>query len=440
EGQILRQQKYSTLKENLLDAAYAIGYIDASYIRSQILVKPAQRSAEIYLILDTGPRYYFGDVTIEQNILDPRFIDKFAQVKRGTPFQTSKLLDLQIALTNSGYFKQIELQANRKKAKNRHVPVTVKTTPEESQKYRVSLGYGTNTGPRLGLGVEFPRVTRSGHSFRTDLELSLITARLGSQYKIPIGDVASEYLDFTATVGRLIIADATSRQYVIGSSLNQNWLGGRRRLWLELRRERYFFGNGPSQTSHLLSPGITYSRQVADDPLFTRKGYSWSLDVRGAAQRVLSSTSFLQATLSGRAVVPWAARGRLLLRADYGATAVTDFSKLPPSQRFYAGGAQSVRGYAFRTLSPTNADGKDIGGRYLLVGSIEADYLFIGDFGAAVFFDAGDAALDPTPSLKKGVGIGLRYRSPVGMVRLDFARPLDGRDPFRIHFSIGPDI
>ncbi|MDN5850137.1 MAG: BamA/TamA family outer membrane protein, partial [Nitrococcus sp.] len=191
---------------------------------------------------------------------------------------------------------------------------------------------------------------------------------------------------------------------------------------------------------HLVIPGITYSRQVADDPLFTRKGYSWSLDVRGASQPVLSSTNFLQARLNGRAVLPWAARGRLLLSADYGATATTDFSKLPPSQRFYAGGARSVRGYAFRSLSPTNADGNDIGGRFLLVGSIEADYLFVGNFGAAVFFDAGDATLDPSLSLKKDVGIGLRYRSPVGMVRLDFARPLDGGKPFRIQFSIGPDI
>lgn len=439
-GQRLRHQRYETLKQNLLNTAYAIGYLDVKYSRSQILVEPDDQSAKIYLILDTGPRYYFGDITIEQDILNPEFVDKFVQIERGDPFKSNRLLDLQFALTDSNYFSQVELQTPRNEAQERHVPVVVRTTPKESQKYRVSVGFGTDTGPRLGLGVLFRRVTRSGHQFRTDLEVSLITTRLGSQYKIPIGNIASEYLDFTASIERAIIADATSLQYTVGSSLNQDWLGGRRRLSLAFRREQFSFGNNPTQNANLLMPGITYTRQVADDLLFTRKGYSVSLDLHGGAEPAFSSTNFLQAHLSGHAVLPWAKRGRLLLRAEYGATATTDFNKLPPSQRFYAGGARSVRGYAFRTLSPENADNDDIGGRYLVVGSIEADYLLIGNFGAAVFFDAGDSTLDPNPSLKRGAGFGLRYRSPVGMARLDVARPLDDSEAFRIHFSIGPDI
>ncbi|EAR21055.1 Outer membrane protein [Nitrococcus mobilis Nb-231] len=439
-GQRLRQQKYTILKHDLQEAAYAIGYLDAKYSRSQILVNPDKQRAEIYLILDTGPRYYFGDITIDQDILNPSFVDKFVQIQYGDPFESDRLIDLQFALTDSDYFSHVELQASQDKAQNQHVPVSIKTEPKKPQKYRISGGFGTDTGPRVGLGVLFRRVTRTGHQFRTDLEVSQITLRLGSQYKIPIGNIASEYLDFTATVERAIIADAISLQYTIGSSLNQDWLGGRRRLSLDFRRERFSFGNNSAQTANLLIPGISYSRQVADDPLFTRKGYSVALDLHGAAQPALSSTSFLQTHLSGQGVLPWAKRGRLLLRVDYGATVTTDFDKLPPSQRFYAGGARSVRGYAFRTLSPENEDGDDIGGRYLLVGSVEADYLLIGDFGAAVFFDAGDATLDPSFSLKRGVGGGLRYRSPVGMVRLDVAHPLDSNDAFRIHFSIGPDI
>ncbi len=447
-GQRLRQQKYTILKHNLQEAAYVIGYLDAKYSRSQILVNPDKQRAEIYLILDTGHRYYFGDITIDQDIFNPSFVDKFVQIKYGDPFESDRLIDLQFALTDSDYFSHVELQAPHDKAQKKYIPVSIKTEPKKPQKYRISGGFGTDTGPRVGLGVLFRRVTRTGHQFRTDLEVSQITLRLGSQYKIPIGNIASEYLDFTATAERAIIADATSLQKTIGSSLNQDWLGGRRRLSLDFRNEQFTFGKNKqfsfdksdAQTANLLIPGIIYSRQVADDPLFTRTGYSVSLDLHGAAEPALSSTSFLQTHLSGQGVLPWAKRGRLLLRADYGATATTDFDKLPPSQRFYAGGARSVRGYAFRTLSPENEDGNDIGGRFLLVGSVEADYLLIGDFGAAVFFDAGDATLDPSFSLKRGVGGGLRYRSPVGMIRFDVAHPLDSDDAFRIHFSIGPDI
>lgn len=440
KGQILQQQKYTTLKQNLLKAAYDIGYLDAKYSRSQILVKPVSRSAEIYLILDTGPRYYFGNITIEQDILDPDFVKKFVQIKPSDPFETSKLLDLQFALTDSGYFKQVELQAHRNQAENRHVPVIVNTTPAKSQKYLASVGYGTDTGPRLRLGIQFRRVTRTGHKFRTDLQLSFIKSSLSSEYQIPIGNITNEYMGFAANIERAEIGDAIATQYGIGGSLNQNWLGGRRRLSVDFRHEQFSFGSNPSQTSDLLIPGITYSRKAADNLLFTRKGYSMLLDVHGAAQPILADASFLQARATGRAVLPWAKRGRLLLRADYGAIATSDFNKLPPSQRFFAGGASSVRGYSYQSLGARNADNDNIGGRYLLVGSVEADYLLIGNFGAAVFFDAGNASLDPIPSLKTDAGVGLRYRSPVGMVHLDFAHPLDNHELVRIQFSIGPDI
>lgn len=440
KGQRLQQQKYTQLKQNLMNAAYDTGYIDAKYQRSEILVRPNEQSAEIYLILNTGPRYYFGKITIEQDILDPAFVAKFVHIKRGDPFVSQRLLNLQFALIDSDYFSNVEMEADRNKAVNYHIPITARTIPSKPQKYLVSLGYGTDTGPRLRLGVLFRRVTRTGHEFRTDLELSLIKRSLSSQYKIPIGNVASEFADITAGVQNANIGDATVMQYVAGSSLNQDWLGGRRRISLQYKREYFSFGSGPTHVSNLVIPGISYARKVADNPLFTRKGYSASVDLHGGVQKLLSDTNFLQIKLSGRAVLPWAKRGRLLLRADYGATATNGFDRLPPSERFFAGGARSVRGYAYQSISPENAEGKDIGGRYLLVGSIETDYLLIGNFGAAVFFDAGNATRSPSLSLRKGAGIGLRYRSPVGMVRLDFAHPFDDRVPVRIHISIGPDL
>jgi translocation and assembly module TamA len=140
-------------------------------------------------------------------------------------------------------------------------------------------------------------------------------------------------------------------------------------------------------------------------------------------------------------VLPLTQRSRLLLRGKLGVIQAAAFSDLPPSQRFFAGGDQSVRGYGYQELGPENSAGDVIGGQYLTVASIEADYLLYGNFGVAAFFDAGNAGDSFLPSLKKGVGIGLRYRSPVGMIRLDFAHPLDDPDnDFRIHISIGSDL
>ena len=139
--------------------------------------------------------------------------------------------------------------------------------------------------------------------------------------------------------------------------------------------------------------------------------------------------------------MPLTSRGRLLFRAELGGVKTTSFSDLPPSQRFFSGGDQSVRGYAYQGLGPKNTEGDVVGGSYLAVASLEMDYLLYGNIGIAAFFDAGNAGNDFLPSMKKGLGMGLRYRSPVGMIRLDLAHPLDDPDnQYRLHISIGADL
>lgn len=441
KGQILSHPGYEQAKSLLVQTAYGAGYLDARLTRSEIRVLAERRSAEIHLVLETGEQYYFGDVDIRQDILDPDFVHRFVDIEPGDPFDTRALIDLQLALRDSAYFSTVELSADKDKAENQRVPVMVRTEPTQPQKYRFSLGYGTDTGPRVGVGVLFRRVNRQGHQIRLDAQVSAIKTNASAQYKIPVGNVATDFVDFTAGIEQISLNDIESQQYAIGTSLNDGWYGGRRRLYLSLEREIYTFGDGPSQQSDLLIPGFVYTRTRADDLLFTREGYSLTTDVHGATERLLSDTTFAQGRVDLRAVYPLAERARLLLHLEYGATTVSDFSELPPSQRFFAGGSRSVRGYGYQKLAPENADGAIVGGRYLAVASVELDYLFYGNFGGAVFFDAGNAGNDPLPEPKLGVGIGFRYRSPIGMIRLDVAHPLDDPDKsYRIHISIGPDL
>lgn len=441
KGQVLNHVLYDQAKQALIGAAYDAGYLDARYTHHELRVEPERQAAQIHLVLDTGERYFFGPVTIDQDILAPDFVHRFVDFEPGDPFSTEKLLGLQLALRDSEYFSSVEMHADKSQAVDHRVPVQVGTEPTKPQKYLFSIGYGTDTGPRVGFGVLFRRINRHGHQFRINAQISEVKSNIRSQYKIPVGNVATDFVDFTADVEQNDVADINSRQYAIGTSYNNGWLGGRRRLYLTLQRESYSFGNGPSRQTDLFFPGIRYSRKIADNLLFTRKGYSFNVDAHGASEQVLSDTSFVRTEVSLRTVYPLGARGRLLLHAEYGAVKVTDFDALPPSQRFFAGGARSVRGYAYKELGPHNADGDTIGGRYLAVGSVEADYLVYGNFGVAAFFDAGNAANNPLPDPKRGVGVGLRYRTPVGMIRLDVAHPLDDPDRnWRIHVSIGPDL
>jgi translocation and assembly module TamA len=439
-GRTLDHRAYEETKSKLSDALYNAGFIDARFTRSEMKVYPSQSRAEIYLIVESGPRFRYGPITVEQDILHPEFVNKFATIKQGDQFETSKLIDFQLALMDSNYFSQVEIAAEREKAVGTEIPVTVNTVPNKPRRYTAGLGFGTDTGPRVTTGAELRRINRLGHKMRFDLRASAIEQAVSGQYQVPIKNIATDNLNFTASASQEQEGDIDTDQFKLGTSLNENWLGFRRRLYLSLERENFDDGDG-SQTSNLLTPGIQLSRKYADDPLFPRLGYSTILDIHGGLESPLTETTFLHTSISGRAVLPLSKRGRLLMRGEYGVIQTSEFSQLPPSQRFFAGGDQSVRGYGYQDLSPKNSDGDVTGGQYLAVASIEADYLVYNNFGVAAFADAGNASVDVLPGLKTGVGVGLRYKSPVGMIRLDVAHPLESsEESYRLHISIGADL
>jgi translocation and assembly module TamA len=439
-GEKLDHRAYEQTKSQLSDALYDAGYIDARFTQSEIRVYPPRQKADIYLIADSGPQFQFGPITVEQDILNQNFVDKFATFKQGERFDTSKLIDYQLALTDSNYFSEVEILAERENAIGTEIPVIVKTTATKPRRYTAGLGFGTDTGPRVTAGAELRRINRRGHKVRFDLLASSIEQSFSSQYLIPIKNVATDNLAFTASASRVQEGDIDTDQFKLGAGINENWLGFRRRLSFSLEQENFDIGDG-TQTSTLVIPGILLSRTSADDPLFPRSGYDVNLDIHGGVESPLTETTFLHTSISARSVWPLTERSRLLVRGELGAIQATTFSDLPPSQRFFAGGDQSVRGYGYQDLSPKNSDGDAIGGQYLTVASIEADYLFYKNFGMATFFDVGNAGDDMLTNLKKGIGMGLRYRSPVGMIRFDLARPLDDdADSFRLHISIGADL
>ena len=117
-----------------------------------------------------------------------------------------------------------------------------------------------------------------------------------------------------------------------------------------------------------------------------------------------------------------------------------EVDNLPPSIRFFAGGDNNLRGYAYESVSPLNNEGELIGGRYMATASLEYQYRVTGNWWLATFADYG-SAWSNTPDWKRGVGVGVRWGSPIGAVLIDFAWGLDAEgSPFQLHFSLGPEL
>ena len=118
-----------------------------------------------------------------------------------------------------------------------------------------------------------------------------------------------------------------------------------------------------------------------------------------------------------------------------------EFEKIPASLRYFTGGDQTVRGYAFNSLGPRNSKNQVAGGHYLLIGSAEVDHRIGEKLGAAVFYDIGNAFDNINERFNQGVGIGARWYSPVGPIRVDLAYALSASGiVFRIHVNMGPDL
>lgn len=435
-GERLLHSNYETAKARLLDAAFNGGFLDAKFTRSELSVNAEIQSAEIILKLDTGPRYYIGPITLELQKLERGNVERYLTIEEGQPFNPQKILETQFALSDLDYFQTVEIEPRRDEAIGRYIPIVIHTTLRKNARYQFGAGYGTDTGARGVIGAEFRRINDYGHKVITNLQLSQIKNSVGAEYRIPVGDKATDYLNFTATYSQEDIADGDATKYALGSSLYRSLGFWQRRVYLDFTRELSTLSD-ISQTTDLFTPGVSLTHSTLDDPIRTREGWAVFLDVHGASKYALSNADFLQLHSTLRGAVPLGERARILGRVEMGWSFVSDFSELPATQRFFAGGDQSVRGYGYQSIGPKDTNGKVIGGKYLSVFSIESDYRVFDDWALAAFYDLGGADDTPTPKLLGGVGVGVRYLAPIGDIRVDFAHPLNDPDTaVRLHVGI----
>lgn len=436
-GKRLDQQAYTQTKQQLQEAAAEHGYLDAEFTRHELKVDPKELWADATLVYKTGPRYRFGKIDIKQDILNPSFVQRYVHIKPGDPYDTEALSNLQAALSSSGYFSSVVVTPQKSKAHELRVPVEITTTPAKRNRYTVGLGYGTDTGPRLSFGWENRRVNRKGHRFRFDTRLSRIESQAVARYIVPQANPVTDRLVYSGTFNQQDYGGTVS--HLLGAGISRITQPNGWQQSLSLDANRYVSDIGStSMTSLMVIPSVRYSRIVANPPAYPRTGYSVNATFSGASSALGSDNSFLRADVSARVVFPLGP-GRVLLHGELGAIADNNFSQLPVALRFFAGGDSSVRGYAYQSIGPTNADGLVVGGRYLKIASVEYDFPIVGNWGLAGFFDAGNASDSFNSRWNEGIGVGVRYRTPIGAIRVDFAHPIAHPKLgfYRIHISIG---
>jgi translocation and assembly module TamA len=453
KGTPLKHDTYENFKHELLGKALQLGYLDAAYNANEIRVNLKQKIADIILELDTGPRYFFGEVLFNPNPYSVEYLKRYIPFKAGEPYTTEKLLLFQKSLTETDLFTKVRIDPqvgntaeNTLPEKLYSVPLKVRLTARPKNKYTASAGYGTDLGPRGMLGWERRIRHFPGHKINLNVQGSKRQNQANLLYTIPGLHPTTDRLVLNAN----IVEERFQKKYSLSRDLGINKTN-RIGLWERMIGLNFLYAidkplpTHPKQRSHFLLPSIGVVRTKLKKSTYFVHGNRFSVTLRGAARSVLSSTNLVQLESRLKWIPLLNEKTRLITRLDLGATAVSKMEKVPLKLRFFTGGDQTVRGYGYQSLGPrerdTNGGLVNVGGRYLFVSSIEIERLLYNEFSIAVFADAGNAMNKIKTKLKSGAGIGFRYNTPLGPLRFDLAKPLlKGKHKPRIHLSFGMDL
>ena len=444
-GDVFVSGKYESTKSALIDQAQDLGYFQFNFTESTVKVSRRELSADITLTADTGPRYTFGEILFEESLLSRSFLGRWVPFEQGDPYEAGLTGELTQNLQDSGYFKSVRVIPLQDRRYGTEVPIKVDLTRKDNNEVAIGLGYATDIGPRTKLTWDKPLINRRGHSITTQLGLAADRQNASFSYRIPR---RNQPLFNYWGIDYGLLNDTTDENDFFLSTLNFQRVSRTATQWIEslfIRWERERFTVSDVQrTTNLVLPGFSYQRNRSKGSPFPTWGQSASLQVMAGSDDVLSSINFFKTVGKFRQLHALSDRNTLIGSVQFGVIQSNDYDSVPLSQRFFAGGDRSVRGFQYQDISPTDTEGVAIGGRFLEVAGLEYNYRFLDRWSGALFTDAGRVfnAFSDGVGYSIGAGFGVRWQSPVGPFRLDFARPISDGDgsSWRVHLSLGVDM
>ncbi len=440
-GRPFRQPAWAAAKSGAIARLRAEGYPAASWRTTQARVDAGNNTVQISLVADSGPLFRLGDIRIEGlQRYDADSVLRLSTFSPGAPYSDKLLLDFQERLQKAGLFEGSSVEIDANPATADATPVIVRVRELTLQQATVGVGYSANTGPRVTLEHLHRRVFGTRWIAKNKFEL-------GPDIQSWSGEFTSHPLEghyrnlLSGSAERLRSTEELRTSWSARAGRTQDTPRIERLYFAEFIQSKLVNPSGSTQSS-ALSANYHWVWRDVDNVLLPSDGLTASL--QAALGRSFSNQNQLVGGPFGRAYarVTWyrpVGSWYATLRGEAGHVAAADNVALPDTLLFRAGGDDSVRGYGYRSLGPT-LNNALVSGRVLLTGSAEVARPISAKYPAfwwAAFVDAGNAAdrwTDLDPAL--GYGVGLRWRSPVGPLRLDVAYGQKVRAA-RLHLSVG---
>ena len=451
-GMRFTQARWDSAKQQALRQLTVERYPSGQLTATLADIDPARQSARLSVTLDSGPAYRLGTLVISGlERYDAELVTRLARLTPGTPYDQAQLVAAQQRLADSGYFNSAFISLDTA-GDPLATPVLVQVREARLQKLVLGLGASTDGGARLSVEHTHFKVPGIGWRAVSKLLLNRETRSLGTELTAP--------------------PDAGNWRWVAAAQLQSQQLGsfdvnsqslrvGRSQAGDRIDRSYYLqYDRADAATLEAAAPAVVSS--LSANYAFTVRNFDsvpfpsrgWGLGVELGGGSTLSSPR----DPYGRVLARWLGyrplgagsddplsalrMGRLALRAEAGAVIAKDGISLPSTQLFLTGGDNGVRGYGYRDIGVTLPDGKTTAGRYLAVGSLEWQRPItwdgrMTDWESTVFIDAGAVADKPGDlRAKVGVGVGARWKSPVGPLQIDLAYGVADQR-VRLHLNVG---
>ncbi|TCM66485.1 autotransporter secretion outer membrane protein TamA [Acinetobacter calcoaceticus] len=462
--------RVNALANNLTNSRY-FNYTLVDAVKPDPVVEPLELAPDLQALVDeqkttekallaaAEPKAKsFSATEVTQSVVDEK---QFAGTDAAT--QTPHAMRMQVQETE----KESESDRLKEQAReDKKIPVIVTLNADQLNSLETGLGFGTDTGVRVRGQYRRAIVNHYGHSFDANVELSKIRQSIDGRYNIPYNHPLNDYISLVGgyereqrdKVGPDL--DLVTESAVLGAD---RIIKGSRKDWQHVFGVRYrldsvtqkgqgkipdkdvpkFLIPGAQPEQQALLMGYEISKTNSNQRLNPSRGFKQSYKVELGSDKVISDTSMAIVNANWKLLYSLGENDnhQFVGGANLGYIFADDFNKVPYNLRYFAGGDQSMRGFDYKSLSPMEA-GYKVGGQALAVGSIEYNYQFKDGWRAALFSDFGNAYnKDFSNQTEYSVGVGVRWRSPIGPIRIDVASGIsDEGNPIRLHFFIGSQL
>ncbi len=409
------------------------------------------RTIDVEYNLYYGKQSIFGKININgaKNI-SPTYISKVSNIKAGKCFKKSDLLNAQLALQKTSLFSMVQVTQQNSKPNENIIDVNINLKEQAPHTIELGVNYSSDIGIGANISWENRNILSNGEKLKTQLSATPISQAFNTELSKPF----LWRKDQTLTIGETLKQENTDAYKDRGIALYANIERVLENNWKPSLGINYEFSKVENITDSyedtnygLFSTPFKIHKYTQDDLLNPTKGWTIKLETLPYLNILDTNVTFIKSSLTGTYYHSFDIIGQptLAFRSNIGTIDGTSISSVPSTIRFFSGGTTSVRGYAYQLLGPLDSNNKPIGGRSIFEESSELRLRFNDSFGMVTFLDGGNVFNNPKPDiagkLRYGTGIGIRYFSKVGPLRLDVATPLNARQgvdaSYQIYFSIG---